>query len=90
MTAIPVKTVSAEIIEVRGQKIGYISLTKFAEESAKEWENATNKLIKEGAEALIIDVRGNPGGYLHTVGDIAGSLLPENTVFALCKMRKEH
>ncbi len=80
--AIPVKTVSAEIMEVRGEKIGYISLTKFAEESAKEWEKATNKLIKEGAQALIIDVRGNPGGYLHTVGDIAGSLLPEDTVFA--------
>lgn len=80
--AIPVKTVSAEVMEVRGKKIGYISLTKFAEESAKEWEKATNKLVKEGAQALIIDVRGNPGGYLHTVGDIAGSLLPEDTVFA--------
>ncbi|MEK5040783.1 S41 family peptidase [Sporosarcina sp. FSL K6-3457] len=86
--AIPVKTVSTEIMEVRGVKIGYISLTKFAEESAKEWERATNKLIKEGAEALIIDVRGNPGGYLHTVGDIAGSLLPEDTVFAFMQDAK--
>ncbi len=80
--AIPVKTVTSDVIEDRGEKIGYIALTKFAEESAKEWENATNKLIKEGAQALIIDLRGNPGGYLHTVGDIAGSLLPEDTVFA--------
>lgn len=80
--AIAVKTVSAEIMEMRDKKIGYISLTKFAEESAKEWEKATNKLINEGAQSLIIDVRGNPGGYLHTVGDIAGSLLPEDTVFA--------
>ncbi|MFJ7932853.1 S41 family peptidase [Sporosarcina sp. NPDC096371] len=80
--AMSVKTVAAEVIEVRGNKIGYITLTKFAEDSAKEWEKATNRLIKEGAQALIIDLRGNPGGYLHTVGDIAGSLLPEDTVFA--------
>ena len=79
---IPVKTVSAEVIEERGEKIGYISLTTFGDESAKEWLNATNELIKEGAESLIIDVRGNPGGYLHAVGDIAGSLLPESTPFA--------
>ncbi|WP_342512959.1 S41 family peptidase [Sporosarcina sp. FSL K6-1522] len=79
---IPVKTVSAEVIEERGEKIGYISLTTFGDESAKEWLDATNKLIKEGAESLIIDVRGNPGGYLHAVGDIAGSLLPESTPFA--------
>ena len=72
------------------EKIGYISLQRSAEESAKEWEIATNKLIKEGAEALIIDVRGNPGGYLHTVGDIAGSLLPEIRFLHLCKMRKVH
>ena len=46
-------------------------------------------LIQEGAESLIIDVRGNPGGYLHTVGDIAGSLLPEDTIFAYMQDAKK-
>jgi carboxyl-terminal processing protease len=78
-----VKTVSASIIEERGKKIGYISITMFGNESAKEWLNATDKLIKDGAESLIIDVRGNPGGYLHTVGNIAGSLVKEGTVFTI-------
>ena len=80
--AIAVQTVSSEMIEDRGKKIGYISLNMFGEESAKEWEAATELLVKEGAEALLIDVRGNPGGYLHAVGAIAGSMLPEDTVFA--------
>ncbi|WP_244898711.1 S41 family peptidase [Sporosarcina koreensis] len=79
---IPVHTVSSEIIEERGKKIGYIGLTMFGEESAKEWQAATDLLVKEGAEALLIDVRGNPGGYLHAVGAIAGSMLPEDTVYA--------
>ena len=80
--AIPVKTVATEVIEERGSKIGYISITTFGNESAKEWLDGTNQLLNDGAQALIIDVRGNPGGYLHTVGDIAGSLLQEDTVFA--------
>ncbi|HJF30752.1 MAG TPA: S41 family peptidase [Sporosarcina psychrophila] len=80
--SIPVKTVSTEIIEERGQKIGYISITMFGNESRQEWLDATNKLIKDGAQSLIIDVRGNPGGYLHTVGGIVGSLVQKDTVFA--------
>ncbi|GKV67550.1 peptidase S41 [Sporosarcina sp. NCCP-2716] len=79
---IPVHTVTSEILEERGRKIGYIGLTMFGEDSAKEWQAATDLLVKEGAEAILIDVRGNPGGYLHAVGAIAGSVLPEDTVFA--------
>ena len=78
---IAMKTVSKELITVKERKIGYISITSFGEETAKEWASATEKLLSDGAEALIIDVRGNPGGYLHSVGDIAGSLLPNDTVY---------
>lgn len=80
--AMEVQTVSAKIIEERGEKIGYIALTLFGEDTAKEWEQATNELLKNGATGLIIDVRGNPGGYLFAVGNIIGSLVNEDTVFA--------
>lgn len=79
---IPMKTVASALIGQEERKVGYISITTFAMETAKEWQDATNELIGKGAQALIIDVRGNPGGYLHSVGDIAGSLLAEDTVFA--------
>ncbi|MER2089472.1 MAG: S41 family peptidase [Sporosarcina sp.] len=80
--SISVQTVSAKVIEERGKKIGYISITMFGQETPQEWLDATNKLIKDGAESLIIDVRGNPGGYLHTVGSLIGSLAKIDTVFA--------
>ena len=52
---------------------------------------ATNKLIKEGAESLIIDVRGNPGGYLHTVGDIARQFVAGGYDFRLyARCGKKH
>ncbi|MDN4606839.1 S41 family peptidase [Sporosarcina highlanderae] len=79
---IPVKTVSAELMEERGKKFGYIALTMFGDETADEWKKATDEMITNGAEALIIDVRGNPGGYLRTVAKVAGSLLPEDSIFA--------
>jgi len=79
---ISVKTVATEVLEERGQKIGYISITMFGNESPKEWLDATNKLIEDGAGSLIIDVRGNPGGYLHAVGSIIDSLVKDKTVFA--------
>jgi len=80
--AIPVTTVMSNLIEENDRKVGYISITTFGEKSAKEWAIATDKMLDEGAEAIIVDVRGNPGGYLHSVGDIAGSLLPDDSIYA--------
>ena len=80
--AIPVTTVTGYLIEEKERKVGYISITTFGEETAKEWGVVTNDLLGKGAEALVIDVRGNPGGYLHSVGEILGSLLEVDTIFA--------
>ncbi|WP_368668739.1 S41 family peptidase [Sporosarcina sp. 6E9] len=79
---IPVTTVNSELIEEKERKVGYISITTFGSETAKEWAIATEKLIGDGAEAIVIDVRGNPGGYLHSVGTILSSLLQEDTIYA--------
>ncbi|WP_343034973.1 S41 family peptidase [Sporosarcina jiandibaonis] len=79
---IPVTTVSSELIEEKERKVGYISITTFGSETAKEWAIASENLIGDGAEAFVIDVRGNPGGYLHSVGTILSSLLQEDTVYA--------
>lgn len=80
--AIPMKTVAHEMLEFKKQKIGYISIATFGEETAKEWKVATDGIIEEEAKAMIIDVRGNPGGYLHSVAHIVSSLVEENTIFA--------
>jgi carboxyl-terminal processing protease len=79
---IPVTTVNSEIIEEKERKVGYISITTFGSETAKEWAIATENLIGDGVEAIVIDVRGNPGGYLHSVGTILSSLLQEDTIYA--------
>ncbi|MET3575636.1 S41 family peptidase [Bhargavaea ullalensis] len=80
--AIPQKTVESRLIERDGHTIGYVGVSMFGEKTAEEWEAHTKKLIEGGADAFIIDVRGNPGGYLKSVGQVAGSLLRPGTVFA--------
>jgi carboxyl-terminal processing protease len=45
-------------------KIGYVRLTQFGEKTADELEDALQKLERQGMTALVLDLRGNPGGLL--------------------------
>ena len=45
-------------------KIAYISLTNFTKDAGNETANAMKELKKQGAAAVILDLRGNPGGLL--------------------------
>ncbi len=45
-------------------KVGYVRLTQFAEKTADELEEALKALESRGAESLVLDLRGNPGGLL--------------------------
>jgi carboxyl-terminal processing protease len=45
-------------------KIGYIRLTQFGEQTASDLQDALKKLKKQGMESLVLDLRNNPGGLL--------------------------
>jgi carboxyl-terminal processing protease len=45
-------------------KIGYIRLVQFGEQTARDLQDALRKLRKEGMEGLVLDLRNNPGGLL--------------------------
>lgn len=74
---IELDTVEAEILE---HNIGYIVLSNFADTSAEEFEDALTELEQEGMEALLVDLRNNPGGILNAAVDIADLLMPEGPV----------
>lgn len=65
----------------QGEKIGYIQLQNFYTGSADAMKNALEKLEEAGAESLLIDVRGNPGGYVTELTEMLDALLPEGTIF---------
>lgn len=59
-------------------KIGYIKLDKFAQQSVEEFETALNDLKKQGMKSLIFDLRGNSGGYLQTAFGLGNEFLGSN------------
>ncbi|MEE1168279.1 MAG: S41 family peptidase, partial [Alistipes sp.] len=58
--------------------IGFVRLSQFARTSHAEMRKAINSLMAEGMESLIIDLRGNGGGFLDQAILIANDLLPDN------------
>lgn len=55
--------------------IAYVRLASFTPESPKDLRRALKNLRQRGAKALILDLRGNPGGSLLATVDVAGLLL---------------
>ncbi len=61
---IPLNTVDAAFM-VEGTDIGVIVVNRFASTTHEELVSALEKLTKLGMKKLILDLRGNPGGYLN-------------------------
>ena len=60
--------------------IGYIQISEFQSNTAKQFKKALAALEKEDMKGLIVDVRSNPGGLVTSVVDILDQILPEGTV----------
>ena len=77
------KTVSSKVIELNEElDIGYISISLFGENTAEEWIETTKKLITEDVKGLIVDLRDNPGGYLHSVAAVVSTINQNSKTFA--------
>ena len=55
---------SVQVSMLLDDKVGYVLLTPVSERSAPELSDAVDTLLKKGMKALILDLRGNPGGLL--------------------------
>src|SRR5216110_878646 len=60
-------------------KIGYVRLVQFNEPTADELSKALDELQKQGMQALVLDLRNNPGGLLNSAVDVCAQFLPPNT-----------
>ncbi len=60
-------------------KIAYVRLIQFNEPTADDLGKALDDLQKQGMQALILDLRNNPGGLLNSAVDVCAQFLPPNT-----------
>ena len=74
-----VETISATY-EALDNGIGLITITEFNDNTYEFFKEAKQQFIDNGDTALILDLRGNPGGNLDTVVNIAQEILPQGLV----------
>jgi carboxyl-terminal processing protease len=69
---------SVDVAYLLAPKLAYIKVSSFGKDTYEEFYDALTDLQNQGAQSLILDLRGNPGGYLHTAIKIADEFLPAN------------
>lgn len=74
---IVMETVKSEIIE---DNIGYIRISAFEKNTAKDFNEVLRNYEIMGLEGLIIDLRDNPGGLVDVSVNVADALLPEGII----------
>ncbi len=77
----------ARILDGGGPRIGYVRVTQFSEPTGREFARALGELEKQGMEALVIDLRFNPGGLLGSAVEVAGEFLPGGALVAYTEGR---
>ena len=60
-------------------KVGYVRIVQFNEPTAEDLGKALDELQKQGMQALVLDLRNNPGGLLNSAVDVCAQFLPPNT-----------
>jgi len=70
-------------------KIGYVRLTQFGERTSVELDAALKKLKAEGMQALVLDLRGNPGGLLDQAVEVCERFLPRGQLVVTTEGRND-
>jgi carboxyl-terminal processing protease len=81
--------VSSSVKEVRGKKLGYVRMLSFSEAAHAQLAEAVQKVEKEGAAGIVLDLRHNPGGLLDEAVLSAGIFLPEDEVVVRTRSRTQ-
>jgi len=64
-------------------KIGYVALTVFGKDTGAELNAALDRLQKQGARALVIDLRDNGGGYLEAAVAVSSKFIPSGPIVSV-------
>lgn len=81
---IPVATVNSKML---AHHVGYIQITTFSTNTAKEFKQAVKKLTKQKATRLVVDVRNNPGGLMDAALKISSMFLKNGKTIMQTQVR---
>lgn len=75
-----IPSVTSKTYNKDGKNIGYINISLFADNTYTQFKKQLTALEKAGIKSLIIDVRNNSGGYLHSASDILEMFLSKGDI----------
>ncbi len=85
---IPVHSVDAAYM--LDDKIGYIRINRFSAVTQQEFMEALERMVaQQGMRHLVLDLRGNPGGYLTEATDLLSQLFPKGKLLVYTEGRAE-
>lgn len=85
---IPLKSI--DVAYLADKNIGYIKVKKFGEQTYGEFLTSLASLNMNGMKELIIDLRGNVGGYMHIAIQMVNEFLPEGNLIVYTQGRKSN
>ncbi len=80
-----IPTWSIDVAYAPTPQIGYVKIAKFSATTEKELHEALEKFNKDGVKKLILDLRGNSGGYLQEAIAVADEFLPKEKLIVYTK-----
>ena len=87
--SIDITSVTSDIIEYKDSKVGLLTISLFAANTNLQFEKELKELEKKKIDSLIIDVRGNSGGYLNVVSDILSHFIKKGELLYQLKTKDE-
>ena len=77
---VTIESVESKTFDRNGKKIGYVLINNFANNTYEQFKKQISNMEAESISGLIIDVRDNSGGYLHSVTEMLDIFVPKGTI----------
>jgi carboxyl-terminal processing protease len=76
---IQMQEVTSKLLD--GGRVGYVALHGFSNAAADQLREAIQKLLDDGAQSLVFDLRNNPGGYIEAARRVASEFIEDGVIF---------
>ncbi len=84
-----IPTFSVDISFMPQPGVGFIKISKFSATTYKEFKDASEMLIEQGMEKLVLDLRGNTGGYLQAAINISDEFLEKGNLIVFTEGKNQ-
>lgn len=83
-----IPVVSVDVVYMIDETVGYIHVKNFGEQTFGEFLSAMASLSVQGMKGLVLDLRGNRGGYMHVAIQMVNEFLPEDCLVVYTEGRR--